>query len=181
MQHYRTVCEFCQNLQQKKEQKSERKTVIVSADRYRTLMTSFGFLCEELCVQLHVSITKSALLQKRYLTFGRVNHLRIHCRGNDRQGEILQIPAQTITQNWELQLIQVCWWSIWSTKYNWVNSMTSKPIKGNKVLPFSKHCLTSSPPPAVKVRYRVGLSRPANNKTNSNYTDRVASLMTWML
>lgn len=34
-------------------------------------------------------------------------------------------------------------------------------------LPQSKHCLTSSPPPAVNVRYKVGLSRPANNQPNT--------------
>lgn len=113
MQHFRTVCgvkilpELARE-EKKTEQKSERKTVQVSAERYRTLMTSFGFLCEALGVQLRASITKSALLQKRCLTFGFVNHLRIHCRGDDRQGEILQVPAQTITQNWELKLIQFC-------------------------------------------------------------------------
>lgn len=44
----------------------------------------------------------------RVLTFGRVDHLRIDCRGDDGQGEILQVPAQTVTQDRELQLIQVC-------------------------------------------------------------------------
>ncbi len=38
-------------------------------------------------------------------------------------------------------------------------------------LPQSKYCLTSSPPPAVNVRYKVGLSRPANYQWNiSHYT-----------
>lgn len=34
----------------------------------------------------------------------------------------------------------------------------------NENSPQSKHCLTSSPPPAVNVRYNVGLSRPAGTE-----------------
>lgn len=114
MQHYRTVCSV-RNVpelateERKKKNKRVKEKLLKSLPRHRTgyttLMTSFGFLCEAFGVQLRASLTESALLQKCFcvcLTFGCVNHLRIHCRGDDRQGKILQIPAQTITQSWEL-------------------------------------------------------------------------------
>lgn len=62
-------------------------------------MTSCGFLRVELMVQWRYKI---CTIVEKCLTFGRVDHLRIHRRGDDWQGEILQVPAQTITQNWEL-------------------------------------------------------------------------------
>lgn len=43
------------------------------------------------------------------LTFGGVDHLSVYCSGDDGLGEILQVPAQTVAQDGELQLIQVCW------------------------------------------------------------------------
>lgn len=50
-------------------------------------------------------------------------------------------------------------------------------------LPQSKYCLTSSPPPAVKVRYKVGLSRPVNDKKlnwlNSNCYVHVSLSNRW--
>lgn len=63
------------------------------------------FQCEERMASQRYKI--SAIVEK-CLTFGRVDHLRIHRGGDDRQGEVLQVPAQTITQNRELELVQVC-------------------------------------------------------------------------
>lgn len=42
------------------------------------------------------------------LTFGGVDHLSIYCSGDDGLGEILQVPAHTVTKDRKLQLIQVC-------------------------------------------------------------------------
>lgn len=135
MQHYRTVCavrilpELAKGSKKKKEQKKKNNCSSLCR-ALRTLMTSFGFLCQVLGVQVRASVRTSAPVRKRRLTFDRVNHLRIHRRGDDRQGEFLQVPAHTIAQNWELQLLQVCRWSIWSaTQYNWVNSVTCELIK----------------------------------------------------
>lgn len=52
-------------------------------------------------------ITES-VLGSSALTFGGVDHLSIYCSGDDGLGEILQVPAQTVTQDRKLQLIQVC-------------------------------------------------------------------------
>lgn len=59
--------------------------------------------------------TKRAFLQtipasepeSSVLTFGGVDHLGVYRSGDDGLGEILQVAAQTITQDREFQLIQV--------------------------------------------------------------------------
>lgn len=42
------------------------------------------------------------------LTFGSEDHLSVYCSGDDGLGEVLQVPAQTVTQDGKLHLIQVC-------------------------------------------------------------------------
>lgn len=49
-------------------------------------------------------------------TFCSKDHLSIYCRGYDGLWEILQVPAQTVAQNWKFQRIEVCRGSIWGAK-----------------------------------------------------------------
>lgn len=47
------------------------------------------------------------MISERALTFCSEDHLSIYCSGDDWLWKVLQVPAQTVAQNWKLQLLQV--------------------------------------------------------------------------
>lgn len=57
-------------------------------------------------------MTTETVREPSVLTFSTVNHLSIYCSGDDGLGKILQVPTQTVTQDWKLQVIQVCRWGV---------------------------------------------------------------------